>query len=98
MRRTVRRAVLMQLQHVEIADISRTGCRLSAPRPLEVGSVGMLAADIDGQVHVEYFRVSRVVTRTNGEAGYETGVEFLPVPADTPSLHDLAAYLEQSHS
>lgn len=93
-----RRAVLMQLQRVDIGEVSRTGCRLDGSRPLDIGSVGMLAAEIDGQVHLEYFRVSRTATHTDGETRYEAGVEFLPVPADTPSLHDLAAYFEESHS
>lgn len=87
-----RRAVLMHVQHVDIADVSRIGCRLDASHPLEVGAVGVLAANIDGEVHLEYFRVTRWL-EADASGRCQAGVEFLPVPADAPSLHDVVAYL-----
>ena len=86
----------MRRQQIGIGEVSRTGCRLEGSEPLAIGSVGMLAVEIDGQAHVELFRVSRSGVVPGSEGRYEAGVEFLPMPADTPSLHDLAAQLDRS--
>jgi hypothetical protein len=55
----------------------------------------MLAVDIDGQRHVELFRVARSGALASTDRLYEAGVEFLPMPADTASLHDVVAQLDQ---
>ena len=86
-----RRAVLVRRQDVGICDVSRTGCRLEGALPLPVGTVGMLTVDVDGDPHVEMFRVSRISQRSGTEGRYEAGVEFLPFPTDAPALHDLLA-------
>jgi hypothetical protein len=86
-----RRAVLVRRQNVGIADVSRTGCCLEGAVPLAVGLIGMLAVDIAGHSHIEMFRVSRSGARPGAVGRYEAGVEFLPLPADAPSLHDLLA-------
>jgi hypothetical protein len=89
-----RRAVLVRRQSVGIADVSRTGCRLEGPVPLTVGMVGLLTVEIGGDPHIELFRVSR--SRQSGMGGqYEAGVEFLPLPTDAPSLHDLLAEFDR---
>lgn len=88
-----RRAVLMRRQRAGIADVSRTGCRLEMSEPLDTGAIGLLAVDIEGRVHTEFFRVARTVT---GAHQHEAGIEFLPVPADSPSLRELADHLDQT--
>ena len=90
-----RRAVLMRRQRVGIGDVSRSGCRVEASEPLEIGSIGLLAVDIEGRLHTEFFRVSRTSTLDRGAPRYEAGVEFLPVPADAPSIRDLAEHLDE---
>jgi hypothetical protein len=91
-----RRAVLVSRRRVGIGDVSRAGCRFEASQPLEVGAVGMLAVEIAGRSHVEMFRVSRTRSIPGDDHRYEAGVEFLPIPADAASLHDIAAQLEQN--
>ena len=91
------RAVLACRRRVGIADVSRAGCRFEGSEPLEVGAVGMLAVEIAGRNHVEMFRVSRSRALPGGDHRYEAGVEFLPIPADAASLHDIAAQLEQNN-
>ena len=90
-----RRAILARRQPVDIKDVSRGGCRVECTQPLPVGAVGVLAVAIEGEMHAEVFRVSRARAIPGDEQHYEAGVEFLPVPAETPSLHDLAAQLDQ---
>lgn len=88
----------MQRQPVGIGDVSRTGCRVEGAQRLAIGAIGMLTVDIDGQLHVELFRVSRSRALPGAAPLYEAGVEFLPMPADRASLHDVAAQLDQSHA
>ena len=42
----------------------------------------MLTVDIDGRRHVELFRVSRSGGLPGADQPHETGLEFLPMPAD----------------
>jgi hypothetical protein len=90
------RAVLVRRQRVGIGDVSRTGCRVEGAQPLAIGAIGMLTVHIDGRLHVELFRVSRSGALPGADRLYEAGVEFLPMPAGTASLHDVAARLDQS--
>ena len=92
-----KRAVLVTRSAVDIADVSRTGCRFAARGPLPVGSVGMLSVLISGEVHVEMFRVSRAKT-LKGDHTYEIGVEFLPLPAEHASIQDVVVQLESLDS
>ncbi len=92
------RAVLMRRQRIDIGDVSRTGCRVGASPRLAVGTVGMLTVEIDGQRHVELFRVARSSATPGADQLYEAGLEFLPLPADMASLHSIAARLERSSS
>jgi hypothetical protein len=82
-------------QRVDIGDVSRTGCRVEGSQRLATGTIGMLTVDIDGQRHLEMFRVSRSAGPGPDQV-YEAGLEFLPLPADTASLHDVAAQLDQT--
>lgn len=89
------RAVLVRRQHVDIADVSRSGCRLEGAQPMPVGAVGMLSVEIEGESHVELFRVCRAGA-ASPDGRYESGVEFLPLPAGAPSIHELAAQLDHT--
>ena len=93
-----RTAVLASRQRVDIDDVSRTGCRLTGTEWMEVGTVGVLTVSIDGVIHVELFRVARSCPRPGGAGLCQSGVEFLPMPGETRSLHDLAAQLDDSHA
>ena len=95
-RKQSRTAVLSRRQPVSVHDVSRHGCRWTGSTAMEVGTVGLLTVDIEGHPHVELFRVSR--SRLTPGGAYESAVEFLPMPAVTRSLHDLAAELDDSHS
>jgi hypothetical protein len=91
------RAVLVRRQGAQIDEMSRTGCRVETSVSLAIGTIGILAVEIEGRRHVELFRVCRSLARfEGGEQQYQAGVEFLPMPADTASLHDVAAQLDQS--
>jgi hypothetical protein len=91
-----RRAILVRRQGVGIDDMSRTGCHLESTEPLGRGSVGILAVNIEGQTHIEFFRVCRSGQVDGAAARYEAGVEFLPMPAETASLHDIVGLFDQS--
>lgn len=91
-----RTAVLVRRQRIDVGDVSRKGCRLEGLEPLAIGDVGMLTVDIDGRQHVELFRVSRSGPLPGSDGLFEAGVEFLPMPAGTPSLHDVAAVLDDA--
>ena len=91
-----RRAILVRRQHVGIGDVSRTGCHLESTEPLTTGHVGILAVNIEGQTHVEFFRVCRASQVQGDDTHFEAGVEFLPMPAETASLHDIIGQFDRS--
>jgi len=95
-RETPSRAILVRRQAVGIDDVSRTGCHFETREPMATGHVGILAVNIEGQTHVEFFRVARTAASPNAAARYEAGVEFLPMPAETASLHDIIGQFDQS--
>lgn len=91
-----RRAILIGRQRARIENVSRTGCRLQAQHPLAIGAIGLLSVDIDGQSHLELFRVSRTSGRSGADDLYKIGVEFLPLIADAASLHQIVGQLDRS--
>ena len=91
-----RRAILVRRQRVGIGEMSRTGCHFEMTEPLATGHVGILAVNIDGLTHLEFFRVARSSAVPGADARYEAGVEFLPVPAETASLHDIIGQFDRS--
>jgi hypothetical protein len=93
---TPRRAIIVRRQPVGIDDVSRTGCHLESTEPLATGHVGILAVNLEGQTHIEFFRVCRAGQTPGADARYEAGVEFLPMPAETASLHDIIGQFDQS--
>jgi hypothetical protein len=93
-----RRAIVERTQPVEIREVSRGGCRVESGQQLPVGAFGVLAVTIDGQTHAEVFRVARSGASSRYDTRYEAGVEFLPMPADTPSLVEVVAHLDHCQS
>lgn len=93
-----RTAILVRRRLVDLEDVSRKGCCFRGAELLDVGRIGLLAVTIAGQVHVDLFRVARSASVPGTDSVYKAGVEFLPMPADAPSLHDLAAQLDESHA
>jgi hypothetical protein len=93
-----RRAIVERTQPVEVRDVSRGGCRLESGQQLPVGAFGVLAVSIEGETHAEVFRVARSGASSRDDTQYEAGVEFLPMPADTPSLVEVVAELDHCQS
>ena len=96
--RAPRTAVLARRQPVDIDDVSRSGCRLTGAEALGVGDIGVLTVTINGEVHVDLFRVSRSDTLPGDAHLFQMGVEFLPMPGSARSLHEFVAQLDDSHS
>lgn len=93
---TPRRAFLERTQSVDITDLSRGGCCVETGQPLQVGAVGVLSVDIEGETHAEVFRVARAAEVPGTRNQFSAGVEFLPMPADMPSLVEVVAQLDVS--
>ena len=89
------RAILVRRQPVDIKDVSRGGCCVESPQLLPVGAVGVLSVEIEGETRAEVFRVSRSGALPGQDNQYQAGVEFLPMPADTPSLVEVVAQLDE---
>ena len=89
-----RRAILARSRAAEIAELSRTGCRLEANEPFTIGEIGMLIVEIEGERHMEMFRVARVAPVDRHSHLFVAGVEFLPLPADALSLQDVVVQFE----
>jgi hypothetical protein len=90
-----RRAILERRHPVDIKDVSRRGCCVEGPRPMPVGVVGVIAVNLDGETRAEVFRVTRSAAVPGRAEHYEAGVEFLPMPAGTPSLVEVVAELDE---
>ena len=89
-----KRAIVERRQPVEIKDVSRSGCCLESSQPLPPGAFGVLVVEIEGEPHAEVFRVARSSAVPGQESQYQAGVEFLPMPAETPSLVEVVAELD----
>jgi hypothetical protein len=93
-----RTAVLVRRRIVDLDNVSRRGCSFKTLERLDVGDVGLLSVNVAGQMHTQLYRVARSATVPGDDRLYEAGVEFLPMPASTRSIHDLAAQLDDSQS
>jgi hypothetical protein len=89
-----KRAIVERRQPVDVKDVSRGGCCLESVQPLNVGAFGVLVVEIQGAPHAEVFRVARSTPIVGEQSQYEAGVEFLPMPAETPSLVEVVAELD----
>lgn len=72
-------AVLLRNLPLMVRDVSSSGCLIESSAPLQVGTVGWLEVEFEGERRFEWFRIARVDTR--GERSFVSGVEFLPLAA-----------------
>ena len=72
-------AVLLRNVPLVMRDISSGGCSIESRIPLQVGMVGWLEVEFEGERRFEWFRVARVHAR--GGDAFLAGVEFLPLSA-----------------
>jgi len=72
-------AVLLRNLPLTVRDVSSSGCLIESSAPLQVGTVGWLEVEFEGERRFEWFRIARVHTR--GESAFLAGVEFLPLAA-----------------
>jgi hypothetical protein len=73
--------------NVRLWDVSAGGCLLEFREFVPVGTVGVLAADLDGRRHLEWFRICRVHDEEGRRSRCLVGAEFLTLsPARQDSL------------
>jgi hypothetical protein len=72
-------AVLLRDVPLVVRDVSSGGCLIESCMPLQVGTIGWLEVEFEGERRFEWFRIARVDTR--GERVFVSGVEFLPLAA-----------------
>jgi hypothetical protein len=89
-----KRVIVERRQPVEIKDVSRSGCCLESGQLLPPGAFGVLVVEIEGQPHAEVFRVTRSGAAQGDGNQYQAGIEFLPMPAEIPSLAEVVAELD----
>lgn len=88
-------AVLLRNLPLIVLDVSSSGCQIESSAPLQVGTVGWLEVEFEGERRFEWFRIARVYTR--GESAFLAGVEFLPLAAaGSDSLRSAIGRLRQS--
>jgi Flp pilus assembly pilin Flp len=63
--------------NVRLWDVSAGGCLLEFREFVPVGTVGVLAADLDGRRHLEWFRICRVHDEEGRRSRCLVGAEFL---------------------
>lgn len=71
-------AVLLRNVPLVMRDVSSGGCSIESRTPLQVGMVGWIEVEFEGERRFEWFRVARV---SMGEGVFLAGVEFLPLAA-----------------
>jgi hypothetical protein len=72
-------AVLLRNVPLVVRDVSSGGCLIETRTPVQVGSIGFIEVEFEGERRVEWFRVARV--ETVGPEAFLAGVEFLPLAA-----------------
>jgi hypothetical protein len=72
-------AVLLRDVPLVVRDVSSGGCLIESCTALQVGTIGWLEVEFEGERRFEWFRIARVHTR--GESAFLAGVEFLPLAA-----------------
>ena len=71
-------AALLRNVPLVLRDVSSGGCSIESRTPLQVGMVGWLEVEFEGERRFEWFRVARVST---GDGVSLAGLEFLPLAA-----------------
>ena len=88
-------AVLLRNVPLVVRDVSSGGCLIESCTPLQVGTVGWLEVEFEGERRFEWFRIARV--DRSGERAFVSGVEFLPLAAaGSNSLRGVIGRLRQS--
>jgi hypothetical protein len=88
-------AVLLRDVPLVVRDVSSGGCRIESPALLQVGMIGWLEVEFEGERRFEWFRVARVEARPDHI--YVAGVEFLPFgAAGADSLRSAIGRLRRS--
>jgi hypothetical protein len=88
-------AVLLRNVPLVVRDVSSGGCLIESCTPLQVGTVGWLEVEFEGERRFEWFRIARV--DRCGERAFVSGVEFLPLAAaGSNSLRGAIGRLRQS--
>jgi hypothetical protein len=88
-------AVLLRDVPLVVRDVSSGGCSIESCTPLQVGMVGWLEVEFEGERRFEWFRVARL--HTHGEGAFLAGVEFLPLAAaGSDSLRSAIGRLRRS--
>jgi hypothetical protein len=72
-------AVLLRNVPLVVRDVSSGGCLIESGAPLQVGTVGWLEVEFEGERRFEWFRIARV--HMPGGRACGAGVEFLPLAA-----------------
>jgi len=72
-------AVLLRDVPLVVRDVSSGGCLIEFSTPLEVGMIGRLEVEFEGERRFEWFRIARIDPR--GERAFLAGIEFLPLAA-----------------
>ena len=75
----MKNAVLLRDVPLVVRDVSSGGCLIEFNTPLEVGTIGRLEVEFEGERRFEWFRIAWVDAR--GEGAFLGGVEFLPLAA-----------------
>ncbi len=71
-------AVLLRNVPLVMRDVSSGGCSIESRTPLQIGMVGWLEVEFEGERRFEWFRVARIDARDDV---FLAGVEFLPLSA-----------------
>jgi hypothetical protein len=88
-------AVLLRDVPLIVRDVSSGGCSIESCTPLQVGMVGWLEVEFEGERRVEWFRIARV--HTCDEGIFLAGLEFLPLAAaGSDSLRSAIGRLRRS--
>ena len=75
--RVARVATLVRSVPVRLVEISRGGCRLECPNPLESGTSGLLAVELAGLLHIDDIRIARCQQRIGAGSVFQVGAELL---------------------
>lgn len=86
-------AALLRKVPLVLRDVSGGGCSIESRTPLQVGMVGWLEVDFEGERRFEWFRVAHVHAASEGV--FVAGAEFLPLSAaGSDSLRSAIGHLQ----
>jgi hypothetical protein len=88
-------AVLIRDIPLAVREVSSGGCLIESSVPMQIGTIGWLEVEYEGQRRSEWFRVARVERRD--DRVFVAGVEFLPLgAAGADSLRSTIGRLRRS--